>query len=929
MRKIVENRLPARRPFFASLNWGAAKSPRAFHPAVLATALVLAAVPACRKPALPAADTESVGVSGPNRTVLPVNQVVTPAGTQIALPGLRPQALALSPDGALLAVSGKTHEVVIIDLATAQIRQRVVLPAGPHRQSRPEAVSPAILAPDEKAQLSYTGLVFSPDGKRLYLSNVNGDIKVFSVGPGEDVAPWGTIPLPPAAAPKRAGEIPAGLAVSADGRRLFVCGNLSNRLLEVDAGTGAVVRTFDVGVAPFDVVLASGKAYVSNWGGPRPKPGDIVGPAGRGTEVKVDPETRIAAEGSVSVINLAAGRVTGEILARKHASALALSPDERYLVCANAASDNVSVVDTRTDAIVETIWTRPSPADLFGASPNALCFSPDGRKIFVANGTQNAVAVIAFDPAEAESRIEGLIPAGWFPGAVVFDRGRNALWIANIKGHAVEPRESGDTGAPGFNTHQYIGSVSVVPVPGKNVLAEMSATVEKNYRRERIAAALLPPRPSRAPLPVPERIGEPSVFKHVVYVIKENRTYDQVLGDVPSGNGDPSLCIFGERVTPNQHKMVREFVLLDNTYCSGILSADGHQWSTTAFSTDYLERSFAGWPRSYPDGMGPDEVDALAYAPSGFLWDNALRNGLSIRNFGEFMMPDCRWAAPGREGEPAWRDFWEEYNHGGGKVVIASKPGIETIAPFSPTDHVGWHMEVPDVWRARNIVRHIKAWDRQGKMPQLILICLPDDHTSGTAEGSPTPEACVADNDLAFGQIVEVLSRSRFWPETVVFGIEDDPQNGWDHVSGYRTTAYCLSPYTKRGQVVGTQYNTTSILRTIEQILGLPPMNQFDATATPMFDCFTDKPDFRPFAAVPNGVPLDTMNPGPKTIADALLRRNSEVSAGLDFARIDACPEDILNRILWHAVKGSAAPYPSWAVSAARDEDEGEGGRGR
>jgi len=896
--------------------------------AAVVVLLSAAAGPGCRKADPP--DTETVGVSGPNRTVLPVNQAVTPAGTQIILPGLRPQAMALSPDGSILAVSGKTHEVLIIDPATIQVRQRVVLPAAAPGASQPEKVSEAILAPDDKAQLSYTGLAFSPDGKRLYLSNVNGDIKVFGVGSDGAVAPLRSIALPPASAPRRDEEIPAGLAVSPDGRRLFVCGNLSNRLLEIDTASDKVVKTYDVGVAPFDVVLVSGKAYVSNWGGPRPKPGDTVGPAGRGTEVKVDPVTRIASEGSVSVIDLASGLVTGDIAARRHSSALALSPDGRFLVCANAADDNLSVIDLRNDAVAETIWVKPSPADLFGASPNALCFSPDGRTLYAANGTQNAVAVIAFDPEGKESRLKGLIPAGWFPGALIFDRGRNRLWIANIKGHALEPQKSRDTGAPGFNSHQYTGSVSAVPLPDDTALAAMSKTVENNYRRERIAAALLPPRPGRPPRPVPERIGEPSVFKHVVYVIKENRTYDQVLGDIAAGNGDPALCIFGEKVTPNQHKMVKEFVLLDNTYCSGILSAEGHEWSTTAFSTDYLERSYAGWPRSYPDGMGTDDVDALAYAPSGFLWDNALKHGVSMWNFGEFTIEECGWADPKQKDEPAWLDFWREYNEGGGQVVIRSRPGIETIAPFAPTGYVGWHMELPDVWRARFIVNQIEAWDREGTMPRLILICLPDDHTSGTSEGSPVPQACVADNDLAFGRIVEALSKSRFWPETVIFGIEDDPQNGWDHVSGYRTTAYCISPYAKRGAVVSTQYNTTSILRTIEQILGLPPMNQFDATAVPMFDCFAAAPDLRPFVSVPNLIPLDRMNPPAKTIADALLRRNAEASARLDFSRVDACPEDVLNRILWHAVKGSAVPYPAWAVTQVRDaDDSGEGKRER
>lgn len=421
---------------------------------------------------------------------------------------------------------------------------------------------------------------------------------------------------------------------------------------------------------------------------------------------------------------------------------------------------------------------------------------------------------------------------------------------------------------------------------------------------------------------MPECVGEPSTIRHVVYVIKENRTYDQVFGDLPQGNGNASLCVFGERVTPNQHKFVREFVLLDNTYCCGILSADGHQWSTTAFGTDYLEKSFAGWPRSYPDGMGEDENDALAYSPAGFIWDSAVKRGISIWNFGEFAMPDCRWADRSRKGAPPWKDFWDEFQHGHGEVVIASQPSVESIRPFTPTNYVGWEMAVPDVWRARHITNQIADWERLGDMPRLVLICLPNDHTSGTSKDSPTPAAMVADNDLAFGQIVEALSHSRFWSSMAIFGIEDDPQNGWDHVSGYRTTAYVISPWAKRRAVVNTQYNTTSLLRTIEQILGLPPMNQFDATATPMADCFTDLPDFTPFTAVANNVALDEMNPDPKAIHDPLLRSNAYASSRLNFKRVDACPEGLLNRILWHAMKGSAAAYPTWAVTLVGDDKD-------
>ncbi len=866
-------------------------------------------------------DDEKVGWTGPKRAVVPVNQVVTPAGRLVPLPGLRPQALALSPDGRLLAVSGKTNEVVILDAGGGRIRQTVSLPSEDATTPEPQAPSASVLEPDTKGQLSYTGLAFSKDGRRLYLSNVNGSIKVFSVGPDDDVWPSHSIPLPSAAAPRRNEEIPAGLAVSEDGRRLYVCGNLSNRLFEIDPDTGRILRTIDVGAAPYDVVLAGRKAYVSNWGGRRPGPGDLTGPAGRGTEVRVDPVRRIACDGSVSVVDIGTGAVTREIPAGLHSSGLALSPDGRYLACANAAADTVTVIDTHTDAVAETIWAKASPADLFGASPNALAFAPDGKTLYAANGTQNAVAVIRFSPEGRRSQFLGLIPTGWFPGAILFDAQRNLLCVANIKGLPTRRARDRMTGGVGFNSHQYSGSVSLIPVPKPKQLKEMTAAVYANDRRDRIAEALAEPRPNQPARPVPERIGEPSMLKHVVYVIKENRTYDQVLGDIPEGNGDLSLVLFGEHVTPNQHKIVREFALLDNTSCSAILSADGHQWSTTAFGTDYLEKSFAGWPRSYPDGMGSDEVDALAYAPSGFLWDNALRHGVSLWNFGEFMMHECGWKDRSRGGEPGWKDYWNEFRNGGGEVVIRSIPGIETIAPFSPQDTVGWNLAVPDVWRARYIVNQVAAWDREGQMPQLILICLPDDHTSGTKEGMPTPAASVADNDLAFGRIVEAFSHSRFWKDTVIFAIEDDPQNGFDHVSGYRTTAYCVSPYTKRGAVVSAQYNTTSLVRTIEQILGLPPMNQFDASATPMFECFTATPNFRPFEAVLNIIPLSEMNPPAKTVKDPVLRRDAALSARLNFRTADACPEDALNRILWHAVKGSAAPYPLWAVTWVPDRD--------
>jgi hypothetical protein len=334
-----------------------------------------------------------------------------------------------------------------------------------------------------------------------------------------------------------------------------------------------------------------------------------------------------------------------------------------------------------------------------------------------------------------------------------------------------------------------------------------------------------------------------------------------------------------------------------------------------------MEKSFAGFPRSYPDGMEDDDVDALAYAPSGFIWDNAIAHGKSLRDYGEFAITEAAWRDQAKKGRPKFLDHYRDFIDQTGLIQISSRPAIESLRPYLCTNTVGWDMDIPDVFRAAQFLKELKQFEQAGNFPNLVIICLPNDHTSGTKAGAPTPAAQVADNDLAFGQILEGISRSRFWKETCVFAIEDDPQAGWDHVSGYRTTAYVISPYTKRGAVVSTQYNQTSLLRTIELILGLPPMNIMDATATPMFDCFTSQPDFTPFVAVPNRVPLDQMNPDPKKVSDPLLRRHALASARLPLERVDQCPEDLLNRILWHAMKGAHVPYPAWAVTVQEDED--------
>jgi DNA-binding beta-propeller fold protein YncE len=857
------------------------------------------------------ASTAPVGHAG-EALITPVNQIVTPAGKLIELPGLRPLAVTLSPDGKMLVTSGLTHELVAIDPANGNILQRVPLP--PDAVGKQNPITTLILNPDDKAELSFTGLTFSPDGSRIYLSNVHGDLKVFSVSRNGTISPVASFPLPPAAAPSRREEIPAGIAVSADGKKIYVAGNLSNRLLELEAATGKVLRTWNTGVAPLDVLLAGHKIYVSNWGGRRPDAGSVTGPAGQGTRVRVDARS-IASEGSVTVIDLADGQISAlprEIVIGPHAGALALAPNKKNVVAASAGADTLSVIDTQSDEVVETLTARQNPGDLFGAQPDALAFDRSGKKLYVANATQNAVAVFQFAPGE--SKLLGLVPVGWFPAALAFDAKRNQLCVANLKDITTkaQPGRLGATGF-GFNTHQYCGTLSLVPVPSKAELAAFTQKALSNLRYPLLAQAKLPPRLNRAPQPVPERGGEPSVFKHVIYIIKENRTYDQVLGDVKTGNGDADLCIFGERVTPNYHKLVSEFVLLDNTYCSGVLSADGHQWADSGLASDYVERGFAGWPRSYPaGGFGRGGRDALAYSPAGFIWDNALAHGKTVHDFGEFTTASKRWKNPLQRGKIGFAESWQDFTTGAKAIEYSCEPDIEALRPFIENDWCSWDLSVPDVWRAAKFSARLQEFEKAGNLPALTILWLPNDHTDAVTPGSPTPAAMVADNDLAFGQVIEALSHSKFWKDTCVIAIEDDPQNGWDHVSGYRTTAYVISAYTKRHAVIGTQYNQTSLLRTMELMLGLPPMNQFDATATPMFDCFTSTPDFTAYTAVTNNVPLDEMNPPLKRLLGAQ-RKDAIASAKLPLDKPDQCNEDVLNRILWRALMGTR-PYPAWAV---------------
>ncbi len=843
-----------------------------------------------------------VGIAGTNRYVTPTGQLLTPAGLQVELPGMRPQVLALSPDQHLLVTAGKQNSLVVMDPITGQIRQKRLLTATIDGTTT------------TGVEIGLTGLVFSPDGQKLLVSTADGSVRVFDVQGTNISAVSAKFTLPPFANNKL--DVPAGLAVSADNRRLYVVGNIGNRLLEFDAVTAALLRSWPTGVSPMDIVLLGDKAFVVNLGGSIPEATDLSALAGRDSSVRVDPDRFIAAAGSVSVIDLKAGLTRKEIPVELHPSAMAVSPDQKFVVVANSGSDTLSVINAQTDQIVERISLRQDPGDPFGAQPNALTFDPSGKHLFVCNGTQNAVAILSFIPKKKNSRLLGLIPVGWFPGAIKFHSESQTLCVANIKGLGAIKRF-----APGeevkLDSHSFYGAVSLVPRPNHRELRAMTQVALNNLRYPRLLEAKLPLRANQPATPIPERVGEPSLFKHVVYIIKENRSYDQVLGDLPKGNGNPKLCTFGETNTPNQHKLAREFVLLDNTYCSGVQSADGHQWTDSGLANEYTERQLtAGYPRSYSGGKGADAVDALSWASSGFIWDNALAHGKTFRDYGEWMLTDAQWRdKSGHKGDPEWLDFWHDYQAHGIETVLKSTPSIESLRKCSNPNTVGWDLRVPDVARAAEFIRELHRFESEGNFPELTLIFLPNDHTGGTREKFPTPRAQIADNDLALGQIVEALSHSKFWPETCLFAIEDDAQAGWDHVSGYRTTCYVASPYTKRAETIHTQYNHLSILRTIELILGLPPMNQLDATATPMSDCFKSTPDFTPFTSVPNQIPLDEINPSPKRIANPTLRKDAINSGALALDEEDQCPADLLNQILWRSVKGPDEPYPDFTTT--------------
>lgn len=831
-------------------------------PPMLLGALLCASQPAAQP------KTDPAQLSGREYPVATA-QRLRPAGDVVIFGG-RPIDLVLSPDGRTLFLKDN-RGVVEIDTATWRVRQELPFASGGG---------------------SMHGIAVTPDGTRLFATTAQNRLAEAGVSEDGRLHWKRSIPLP---GPKGAGDSHAcGIALSSDGSTAYVCLSRNNTLGVVDLKEGKLVREIPVGVAPWGIALSpdGNSAWVSNWGGRRPGPDDKTAPSS-GTPTMID-SRGVADSGSVSLVDLHAGQEIVQIAVDLHPSDLKLSADGRSLYVANANSDTVSVLDTAARALKETISVRPNPRLPFGSAPNGLALSRDGATLYVANGGNNAIAVVDIGRSEGQkSRVSGFVPTGWYPGAVIADD--RALYIASVKGIG---RQAKQPGKAGWNVLDHEGAAMRVPLPSEADLPRLTAQALQGARVPQILRLPQSGQVGRKPVPIPERPGEPSVFEHVVYVLKENRTYDQVFGDLPKGNNDPSLCLFGRNVTPNHHALAEQFVLLDNFYCNGVLSADGHSWATEGNVTDHLEKAFGGFTRSYTFGDDP-----LTYSSSGFLWDNAVAHGRTFRNYGEM---DYAEPVPAADFKTIYRDYTEKT----GRISFSQNIGLENLRQYSCREYPGWNLRIPDVLRADVFLKELKAAEANGSWPNLLLVYLPNDHTSGTSPGAPTPRAQVADNDLALGRIVEGISKSRFWPKTAIFVMEDDPQDGFDHVDGHRSPALVVSPYTRRGKVVSTFYNQTSVLHTMERILGLPPMNQMDALSPLMRACFQVKPDFRPYACLPNRVSLDEMNPAVSSL-QGKARAMALKSAKLPLNHPDEANEETLNRILWIAMKGEKVPYPT------------------
>jgi YVTN family beta-propeller protein len=850
--------------------------------------------------------------------LMPYNRIIDPAGSVIRYGDTDLENHTLD----LKKIPG-TNFLVVEDrygIAIVDIQKQKILDRWSYRQE----------SKFKNLTSTYSGVQIVPKGAqtRIFWSAAHkGSRASFVMQAGWDgnkirlldsyaFAPEGESPL----------ALPNEVAITTEQGRefLYVVLNGNNQLVKLDMQNKEVVWKVPTGVAPYGLVLTNGMAYVSNWGGPEPTATTTRETAGVPYgQAFVDPTTGATSEGTVNVYRLSDGKLEREIGVGLHPNDLVADANGNYVYVANGNSDNVSVISTQDFDVKETISVQLFPGKLgfLGDTPNALALDKAGTTLYVANGLDNALAVVelgqkASKTGKGASSVVGFIPTEAYPAGIDLDG--EYLYVSNLEGEGArinsqETEHDHSRNVKGaYNSHRQRATLSTIPIPSAASLSGLTQKVKEQNLSFRADIARLLPRKNVAPVPVPERIGEPSVFKHVIYIIKENRTYDQVFGDIETGKGDPTLCIFGEEVTPNQHKLARDFVLLDNYYVSGKCSAEGHQWTDAAMVSDYVEKNVRSWFRSYPHV----QEDALVYHKNGFLWDNARNHGKSVRIYGEACQPHYDQSI-------SWKDHYQNYL-AGKPFEFTNTTTISSVLPMlSQTFPGSDDMKIPDQIRASAFIKELEAYEKMegDQLPELMIMALSVDHTVGTRPGFPTPEAMVADNDLAVGRIVEALAKSKFWKNTVIFVTEDDSQAGWDHVSAYRTTGQVISAYSRLKKPVSTQYNQPSMVRTIEQILGIPPMNVMDATALPMFDCFVNEASGYQYTATPNRIPLDKMNPSLGEL-NGKARHFAEQSMRPEFDFIDSGHDDVMNRILWFAAKGKQK-YP-WKLAGKSEDEEDE-----
>ncbi len=810
----------------------------------------LAFVLAIGGPARSADEPTWPGMTRAGSVLLPNGWSLMPAGRQAPL-GDFPVTMAVHPTEPILAILHAgygEHEVVTVAAGTGKVIARYAF------------------------KEVFQGLTWSKDGKTLYVSGGFDDVIYKFRHDKGLLSDRVELKYPKLTQGTRS---PASLAVNADGSAIWVANAFSHTVTKLNAD-GSLALELETGkdTYPYGVALdeARNRIYVSLWNGAR-----------------------------VAVIDTKEGKVVGEVATQEHPNEMLLAKGGKLLYVANANRNTVSVIDTGAGKAIETIGTAIDPSAPAGCTPSSLALTSDENVMFVANANTNDVAVVNVK-ALGESKPLGFIPVGWYPTSVRLSRDGKTIYVTNGKGGTSKANRDGPNplakGSRG-GIREYIaglfqGTLSTIPLPGP---AEMAAYTKTVYAcTPHAGRSKEAPRPVGHPIPA--KAGDPSPITHVVYIIKENRTYDQVFGDLPRGNGEKSLCLFPEAITPNHHKLVNEFVLLDNFYVDGEVSADGHEWTMGAYATDYVEKT---WPLSYRgDRRVPYPAEgalAIARPAGGYLWDKAKEKGVSYRSYGEFIK-------------------------NGAKPTDPATTGVETLKGHFDPKFRSYDLDYPDVKRADRFLEELAEFEAKGEMPRLTIMRLPNDHTAGTSPGKPTVEAYVADNDLALGRVVEGLSRSKFWPKMAIFVVEDDAQNGSDHVDAHRTVALAISPYIKRKSVDSSMYSTSSMLRTMELILGLDPMSQFDAAARPMADAFTATPDLTPYTHAPAKIDLNAKNTATAWGAERSKRLNLEVE--------DRADDLIFNEIIWKAVKGanSAMPPPVRAAfvlpreKAGKDDDD-------